>query len=104
MISKRYVLGNRNVYIYAGYHEWLIQVHDAVVASINGFDDYPPTGEEVADAIKARDSIVVREDNPIFACSGDELKHAIEVLNSLSDEEYSKIAYLWDKKMSYLYS
>lgn len=104
MKEHREIVDNRNVSVFPGYHEWLIQVSTAVIATINGDFDKPPSGDDVVSAIKNREpSVVVSEQNNVFCDNEVELKYALHVLNSLSSEEYSKIERAWNNMMNKVY-
>ena len=97
---RRQIVGDRTVYIRNGYYEHLIVVGDEVIACIQSVLDYenPPTGHDIAHLIKAKEEdLVVSESNPLFCETENELKHAIYILDTLSDRECEKIEYCWDK-------
>ena len=104
MKEHREIVGDRKVTIFPGYHEWLIQVSTAVIATINGNFDKPPTGDTVIVAIKDQEpTVVVSEQNNVFCDNEQELKYALFVLNSLTEQEYSKIELAWDNMMNKVY-
>ena len=100
-MKKRQIVGDRDVAVIAGYHEWLIEVSGEVIAAVQpGWDIDPYEGELVANAIKEHEKgVVVSGENTLFCDTKEELDNALYVLNNLTENDYAKIAKAWDKRI-----
>lgn len=98
---KRQIIGDRDVRIYPGYYEWIIEVSGYDIAVLGDFEGEPPYGDDVVAAIKSREeTMVVSKDNPLTN-EGEDIDKAIRVLDSLVEGDYKKIAFRWDMVMNY---